>query len=103
MRVFPAVRYCAKLKAIGVNLFTAPEARNSRKRAEGTYLTKGFLELSSHFGCQRANWDGLGEVKTYRLTIAIPMTAGSVLYGHPTFYESVNIQRPLNSCILQVL
>jgi hypothetical protein len=35
VRGFPAVRYCAKLKAIGVNLFRATAVRNARKGQEG--------------------------------------------------------------------
>ena len=35
VRGFPAVRYCAKLKAIGVNLFRATAARNARRGQEG--------------------------------------------------------------------
>jgi hypothetical protein len=35
VRGFPAVRYCATLKAIGVNLFRATAVRNALKRQEG--------------------------------------------------------------------
>jgi len=35
VRGFPAVRYCAKLKAIGVNLFRATAVRNALKGQEG--------------------------------------------------------------------
>lgn len=34
VRSFPAVRYCAKLKAIGVKLFRATAVRNARKGQE---------------------------------------------------------------------
>jgi len=36
VRGFPAVRYCAKLKAIGVNLFRATAVRNALKGQEGS-------------------------------------------------------------------
>ena len=56
VRGFPAVRYCATLKAIGVNLFRATSVRNALKGQEGTpqreesLLHRVILVVKEQFG-----------------------------------------------------
>ena len=77
VRGFPAVRYCATLKAIGVNLFRATAVRNALKeqgeapQPGDSLLHRVILVVKERIG---GVW---GKLKRLRLPIPIPMAARS--------------------------